>query len=103
MAKLMLNSLYGRFGMEQSPNKIEIVDKETFENIAKSHLITTINSIPNSNLELIRYSESPNVDVCNDSHPTFGGVLGGGLRKSTEGWGESAPNKEEPIRGEAVR
>jgi len=56
IAKLFLNSLYGRFGMNEILDKMEIVDKETaFDFLDFTHNVTIISELSN-NKYLVKYS-----------------------------------------------
>jgi len=54
-AKLFLNYLYGRFGMKEIDNKMEIVTKEQVDILDKNKNISIISELNNNNY-LIRHS-----------------------------------------------
>jgi hypothetical protein len=70
--KLLLNSLYGRFGMAQSQFKNEFVansNKERLYNIIKiynSSIVSDFTTSKNISYTLIRYNELPNQDHLNN-------------------------------------
>jgi len=59
IAKLMLNSLYGKFGQKEKKYRIKIVSKDEGENIIKKYHYSYF-SIINDNTVLIKYSSKLN-------------------------------------------
>jgi hypothetical protein len=58
-AKILLNSLYGRFGMDGNFNTSKIIDKKEFNKLLKSNYdIDNITELGNK--FLVSYNENPN-------------------------------------------
>lgn len=55
ISKLFLNSLYGRLGMNEIDEKMEIVDKELMEKLDKSYNVSIVSELDN-NKYLVKYS-----------------------------------------------
>lgn len=55
IAKLNLNSLYGRFSMNEITDKLEIVNKESMELLDKTHNVSVISELSN-NKYLVKYN-----------------------------------------------
>jgi hypothetical protein len=55
IAKLFLNSLYGRLGMNEISDELKIVDKKTIESLDLTHNVTFISELGN-NKYLIKYN-----------------------------------------------
>lgn len=56
VCKLLLNSLYGRLGINEITDKMEIVDRDLIENLDKSYNISILSELEN-NKYLIKYSD----------------------------------------------
>lgn len=61
--KLMLNSLYGRFGMTDEDNECKIVASEELEEIQKYYHINSYTQI-DSNTFIVDYGVEPDRDLC---------------------------------------
>jgi hypothetical protein len=66
LAKLMLNSLYGRFGLKHELTKTEFVDRTKYLSLSLKHDILE-NIIIDDDLELVKYSYKPS-DVITNLH-----------------------------------
>jgi hypothetical protein len=55
ISKLFLNSLYGRLGMKEINNRLEIVNKESLENLDKNTFVSVISELSN-NKYLVKHS-----------------------------------------------
>jgi hypothetical protein len=64
LAKLFLNSLYGRLGMNEVVEKMGIVDKETVESLDKTHNVSIMSELAN-NRYLVKYSNEINESLKN--------------------------------------
>jgi DNA polymerase type B, organellar and viral len=64
IAKLMLNSLYGKFGMKDIENTLKIVSHKTAINITKNYNYSMLSNLSNGN-KLIKYSNRISSDLRN--------------------------------------
>lgn len=64
IAKILMNSLYGRFGMDDSFNEIMIIDKDLYDNfLNKFPNIEIVELIDLDNKLLIQYKSKDNIDL----------------------------------------
>lgn len=56
IAKLLMNSMYGRFGMRTDATRVNLLDLEQLEGLGKQYLI--LNKIPLGSLFLVSYTLS---------------------------------------------
>jgi hypothetical protein len=63
IAKLMLNSLYGRFGMKDITSRIEIMNDKTFKNKINKRFNHTILSELNNGSKLVKYGDKLNYNL----------------------------------------
>lgn len=66
IAKLLLNSLLGRFGLRLDSNNTEIVDNTKLNLIAYTRAINSHVQL-NDNLSLANYNKKIDIDLCNKS------------------------------------
>lgn len=76
IAKLMLNSLYGRFGMKIFETITEIVDADKMKDIISKHEIIEHEQLANTNKEFVRYNAIPNEELCKQFDIDFENELG---------------------------
>ena len=56
--KLLLNTLYGRFGMNNYKDIVKVVSLQEYENIEKLYKILTVFKLNEENI-LVRYTKTP--------------------------------------------
>lgn len=64
--KLLMNSLYGRMGMNNEPEKIKVLNSEEIRNIHMSYQVIE-NLLPREGFEYIRYLAFPDPELCAQS------------------------------------
>lgn len=85
IAKLLLNSLLGRFGLRLDSNNTEIVDNTKLNLIAYTRAINSHVQL-NDNLSLANYNKKIDIDLCNKSCID--------IAKISDLWGDQEYNKQ---------